>query len=146
MAPRPQRQRLQRPYEISAGPVYWGIATVAVLIGVVLLAAPQNWYGPSWSYYHQYLPSNGHGMGMCCVALGGLQMVALWRNASAKVLSVLFGLGGFVYMTAGTILAAEGLQGHQGLMEAPFILVIGAHKLIHSSALMRYYRQQRRQQ
>jgi hypothetical protein len=74
-------------------------------------------------------------------ALALLQMVALWRNASGKVLSILFGLGGFVYMTAGIILGAEGLQSHQGLMEAPFMLVVGAHKIIHSSALMRHYRQ-----
>jgi hypothetical protein len=123
-----------RPYLISTGPVYWSFAVWTVALGGVLIAAPQSWYGPSWSYFSE-LPHNGFGMGLCCVSLGLLQCLALWRNAAPKTLSILFFLSGFVYWTAGILLGAEGLLGHQGLMEAPFMMYVGAHKVTHSASL-----------
>jgi hypothetical protein len=115
-----------------------GYAVLAVwvtVLGIFLMAAPDDWYGPSWSYFaHEgelIVPAGGFGMGMALSTLGVLQMVAVggerWR-----VLSLLFGLSGFVFMTAGLLLGAEGLFGHQGLMEAPFMLFVAVHKLVIS--------------
>lgn len=115
--------------------LYWSFATWTILLGTVLMVAPNNWFGPSWHYFPQ-LPHNGFGMGLCCVILAALQMWTLHRRGSDKTLSVLFFLSGFTYWTAGIILAAEGLLGHQGLMEAPFMLYVGAHKFTHSAKLM----------
>lgn len=132
----------RRPMTISTGPVYWSYALWTVALGVVLLAAPQSWYGPSWSYFAALIPHNGFGMGLCCTGLGGLLIFALWRDASASIISILLFLTGFVYWTAGMILAAEGLLGHQGLMEAPFMMYLGAHAFAQSAALRAYSRPQ----
>jgi len=122
--------------------VLWSFAALNVCLGVVLLAAPDNWYGPSWHYFPQ-LPHNGFGMGLCCCAIGGAQLVAMARNCSDNILSALFFLGGFVFWTAGIVLGAEGLLGHQGLMEAPFMLVLGGHKLALSAELRAKFRRGR---
>lgn len=126
------------PYLINTGPVYRTFAIWTTLLGTVLILAPNNWYGPSWSYF-PWLPHNGFGMGLCCILLGSLQLIALWRNASKRLLSLLFFLSGFVFWTAGILLGAEGLIGQKGLMEAPFMLYVGAHKFSHSAALMDSY-------
>jgi hypothetical protein len=114
--------------------LYYTFATWTVCLGVLLIVAPQSWYGPSWAYFKQ-LPHNGFGMGVCCISLGGLQLLVLWRNCRRQLLATLFFLSGFVFWTAGLILGAEGLLGHQGLMEAPFMLYVGAHKFGHSALL-----------
>lgn len=131
----PPKKVDNRPLTISAGPVYWAYAIGTGTLGVVLMLAPQNWYGPTWSYFHQYIPPNGFGMGVCCSLLGGLQVIALWRNTSAKILSILFLMSGFTYWTAGVTLGAEGLFGHQGLMEVPFIIAVAGQSLALSVAL-----------
>jgi len=128
------------PILISARSVYLAFATWTIVLGVFLMLAPPSWYGPSWSYFPQ-LPHNGFGMGVCCAVLGASQIVVVWRQMSTLVLSILFFLSGFVFWTAGTILGAEGLLGHQGLMEAPFMLYVGGHKFAHSAALMTHHRQ-----
>jgi len=107
------------------------------------MAAPANWFGPSWHYFPQ-LPHNGFGMGLCCTILGLVQMLALLVRPTPLILSILFGTSAFVYWTAGTILAAEGILGHQGLMESPFIMVIALNKLINSAALMAHHREDKR--
>lgn len=132
----------RRPMMVNTGTVYWNYAGWTVALGGVLLAAPQSWYGPSWSYFAAMIPHNGTGMGLCCTGLGGLLMLALWRDASALIISILLFLTGFVYWTAGIVLGAEGLLGHQGLMEAPFMMYIGAHAFAQSAALRVYSRAQ----
>lgn len=125
----------RRPVTMNTGPLYWNYAGWTVALGAVLIAAPQSWYGPSWSYFAAVIPHNGFGMGLCCIVLGGLLMLALWRDLSAKIISILLFLTGFVYWTAGIILGAEGLLGHQGLMEAPFMMYMGAHAFAQSATL-----------
>jgi hypothetical protein len=115
-------------------PVYWSFTLWTTLLGIFLALAPQSWYGPSWSYFHM-IPSNGFGMGLCLIALSALQVIALWRDKGTRIQSILLFLMGFVYWTAGIILGAEGLLGHQGLMESPFILVFGAHAFALSAAI-----------
>lgn len=115
--------------------IYWSFAAWTVGLGLFLVVAPDDWYGPTWSY-SDILPHNGFYMGWTCLSLGVSQLWALWKGYSAKVLSILFFLSGFVFWTAGISLAAEGLAGHTGLMEAPFMLYVGAHKFAHSAALM----------
>lgn len=124
----------RRPITMNTGPVYWNYAIWTVGLGAVLIAAPQSWYGPTWSYFPQ-IPHNGFGMGLCCAGLGILLILALWRNLSARIVSILLFLIGFVYWTTGIILGAEGLLGHQGLMEVPFVLYMGAQAFAHSAAL-----------
>lgn len=124
--------------------VYWSFALWTVALGAVLMAAPDNWFGPSWSYFSQ-LPHNGFAMGVCCAGLGGLQALTLLQHACGRdlayrVLAWLFFLAGFVYWTAGIILGAEGLLGHQGLMEAPFMLYAAAHQFSYSAALLTHAR------
>lgn len=134
-----QRKTTQQSFFFDSKPVYWSFAAWTMSLGLLLILAPLNWYGPSWSYFPQ-LPHNGYGMGICCLSLGTLQAIALWRRASYRTLSILFFLSGFVFWTAGIILGAEGLLGGQGLMEAPFMLYVGAHKFSHSAALMAHGR------
>jgi hypothetical protein len=125
----------KRPITVNTGPLYWNYAIWTVALGAVLLAAPQSWYGPSWSYFASVIPPNGYGMGICCIGLGTLLVLALWRDLSARIISILLFLTGFVYWTAGIILGAEGLLGHQGLMESPFMLYVGAQAFAHSASL-----------
>lgn len=115
--------------------VYWSFSVWTIVLAIVLILAPPSWFGPSWHYFPQ-LPHNGFGMGVCLISLGALQIFTLQRGGSDRTLSTLFFLSGFVYWTAGIIIAAEGLLGHQGLMEAPFMLYVGAHKFTHSAKLM----------
>jgi hypothetical protein len=124
-----------RPIKINTGPLYWNYAVWTVALGAVLILAPQSWYGPSWSYFASVIPHNGFGMGVCCTGLGTLLILSLWRDLSARIISILLFLTGFVYWTAGITLGAEGLLGHQGLMEAPFMLYMGAQAFSHSAAL-----------
>lgn len=138
LLPVKQTDDRRRPIVMRTGPIYWSFAGWTVVLGVVLMLAPQFWYGPSWSYFAAMIPHNGFGMGLCCTGLGVLLMFALWRGAGARILSILFFLNGFVYWTAGIILGAEGLLGHQGLMETPFMLIVGAHAFALSASLMAY--------
>jgi len=102
-------------------------------LGLFLILAPDDWYGPSWSYFFTHgqpiVPEGGWGMGLTLLILGTTQAVALWFSAY-RVLAGLFLASGFVFWTAGLLLGAEGLFGHQGLMESPFMLFVGAHKFV----------------
>lgn len=126
----------------TAKSTYYGHAGWMIALGGFLLAAPPIWYGPSWSYFSE-LPHNGYGMGVCCVLLGILQMVAI-HGDKVRCTAVLLFLGGFVNWTAGIILFAEGILGHEGLMEAPFMCTVGAYKFIVSSTLTVHLRAQNR--
>jgi len=119
--------------------VYWTFSFLMVALGAVLMAAPRNWFGPSWHYFTEF-PSDGFWMGVCCTMLGAWQSLVLWRSRqngalARRWLSLLFFLGGFVLWTAGVMLAAAGLLGHQGLMEAPFMMIVGGHKFVISTRL-----------
>lgn len=119
---------------VTNGRVYWSFAGWLIALGAALIAAPASWYGRSWSYFPQ-LPHNGFWMGIVCVVLGIVQLFVVWRNHSRRTLAVLLALAGFVFWTAGIILGAEGILGHGGLMEAPFMMYVGAHKFAHSASL-----------
>lgn len=118
------------------------------MMGLLLILAPPDWYGPTWHYFTGWplssLPTKGTGLGICCVVLGTLQLVALWFAVSPRTLSILLFFTGIVYWVSGTILFSEGLLGHQGLMESPFILYAGAHAFVLSAVLMADYRRERR--
>ena len=123
---------------------YAALAAWIVGLGAFMMLAPKNWYGPSWFYFTHHgaplLPEGGFGMGACLTTIGALQLFVLWRNTT-RYLAPLFFLSGFVFWTSGIILGAEGILGHQGLMEAPFMLYLGAHKFITMSGLMAAKRQ-----
>ena len=142
--PESEPRRRPPPYEpINAAPLYWTFAFFTVALGVVCVMAPKNWFGPTWSYFPQ-LPHNGTGLGLCCIALGSLQMLALWRRVSARLLAIPMFLVAFVYWTSAVTLMIEGLLGQHGLMETPFIFYVSGHQLVHSAILMRR-RKNRRQ-
>jgi len=123
---------------------YGVLAGWVVALGIFLVLAPADWFGPSWSYFYSHgqviVPAGGFGMGVCCICLGIAQWLALWGKA-ARLLAVLLFLSGFVFWTAGLLLGAEGLFGHQGLIESPFMLFVGAHKFVMGANL---YTQPRR--
>jgi len=126
-----------------SGAVYWSFSIWTVVLGVVLMCAPRNWFGPSWSYFHG-IPHNGFWMGVICTVLGTLQMLVLAnQHLDYFKLGILFFLTGLVFWAAGMILGAEGLLGHQGLMEAPFMMYVGAHNLTHSAVLLNHHRRKR---
>lgn len=128
---------------VQASTIYWSFAVWAVVLGVVLMAAPEDWFGPSWSYF-KLLPHNGFWMGVICTALGTIQLALLVRGQVAYLaLGALFFLSGFVFWMAGVLLGAEGLMGHHGLMEAPFMMYVGVHKFTHSAALVNEHRRKR---
>jgi hypothetical protein len=115
-----------------------GFAVLAgwiTVLGIFLMAAPDGWYGPSWSYFAQHnepiVPAGGFGMGVCCVAIGAVQLLSIWRSRWRWV-SLFFFLSGFVLMTSGLLLFAEGFLGHRGLMEAPFMCTLAVHKVVIS--------------
>lgn len=122
--------------------VYYGHAGLILTLGAFLLAAPTNWFGPSWSYF-PWLPHNGVGMGITCTALGLLQLLTIHRNCVGTTWVLLY-MGGITNFTAGVLLAAEGIFGHQGLMEAPWMCTVGVIKWIQCFVLRDDYR--RRQQ
>jgi hypothetical protein len=126
-----------------SGVIYWSFAVWTVALGVVLMRAPQNWFGPSWSYFHS-IPHNGFWMGLVLTVVGTLQMLVLAHDELEYFkLGILFFLAGVVFWTAGLTLGAEGLLGHHGLMEAPFMCYVGAHKLTHSAVLLNHHRRKR---
>jgi hypothetical protein len=126
-----------------SGVIYWSFAIWTVALGVVLMCAPQTWFGPSWHYFH-HMPHNGFWMGVVCTVLGTLQMIVLAHESLDYFkLGILFFLAGVVFWTAGLTLGAEGLAGHQGLMEAPFMCYVGAHKITHSAVLLNHRRRKR---
>jgi hypothetical protein len=119
--------------------LFWTFSFLMIALGVTMMLAPNNWYGPSWHYFPQF-PHDGFWMGLCCATIGSWQLLTLWRYRlrgvlAQRLLSLLFFLGGFVIWTSGITLAAAGLYGHQGLMEAPFMMIVGGHKVILSTQL-----------
>lgn len=123
------------PLMVSTTPVYWSMALWMVVLAVFLMAAPDYFFGPTWHYFNQ-LPHNGFWMGLCCLWLGGVQVIALLKHWGRGKLGFLFFLDGFVFWTSGLLIAAAGLIGKQGLLEAPFMLYAGAHNFLHSAILM----------
>lgn len=135
------RQRRPTPaYLERTRSMYLSFATVIIALGSWFILSPQWFYGPSWSYFHRYIPTNGLGLGLCLVLLAGLQILAIRRAMPATVLAILLFLSAFVFWVAGVILGAEGLMGHQGLQEAPLMIVIAIHKGAHSAHLWARYR------
>jgi hypothetical protein len=123
------------PLRLSPLPVYWSFALYMLLLGVFLMLAPPSFFGPSWHFFKQ-LPQNGFWMGLCCLWLGGFQVIALWQRWGYGKLSFLFFLNGFVFWTSGLSIATAGYLGHQGVMEAPFMCYAGIHAFVHSGVLM----------
>jgi hypothetical protein len=119
----------------NSEPVYWSFALWLLVLAMFLIVAPDNFFGPSWHYFHQ-LPQNGFWMGLCCFWLSGFQIITLKRGWGKGMLAVLLFCGGFVFWTSGLLIGAAGILGHQGLMEAPFMMYAGAHNFAHSAVLM----------
>lgn len=115
--------------------VHWSFAAATGVLGVVLMLAPNNWFGPSWSYFSQ-VPHNGFWMGLTCTVLSLLQLATLWRGGHHHVLGYLVFLTGVVFWTGGVIIAAAGILGHQGLMETPFMMGCAIFAYSHAGGLL----------
>ena len=98
--------------------IYWSYTLWSGVLGVFMILAPEDFYGPSWHYFSE-VPHDGTGMGICLVSLSALVLIVLWRRGGDRMLATLLFLLGFVYWTSGLILGAEGLASHEGLMPAP---------------------------
>jgi hypothetical protein len=126
--------------------IYRWHAGLVLTYGVWLIASPAWFYGPSWWYFSRHglpvFPAGGFGMGVCCVGLGALQLIAIRRDM-VRTVSVLLYLAGFVLWTAGLLLGAEGLLGRKGLQEVPLMCVFGVLKVVQSFKLSVDYRVQR---
>jgi hypothetical protein len=126
-------KRVQRLSPTDDEPVLgWGFTIWTMLLGVFFMGSPKWFCGPSWSYFPQ-LPHNSFGMGLCLTVLSVTHAAARLRRSSNHIVSIVLFLKGFVFWTAGITLGAEGLLGHQGLMEAPLMMWIGAEAFSYSS-------------
>lgn len=118
---------------------YLAHAWTIITLGVFYMASPNDWYGPSWSYFAHHgqfvIPAGGFGLGVCLAGIGAAQLLLVWRNIE-RFLPLTFFLSGFVFWAAGFLLGAEGLLGHRGLQEAPLFITIGAFKFIVMSVLI----------
>jgi hypothetical protein len=117
---------------------YLLLITWIIALGVFLVAAPPGWFGPSWSYFrvHKTLPllPGGLGLGSVLLGIGVAQLITMWWH-NDRTLVWLFFLSGFTLWSTGIIIFFEGLIGHQGLMEAPFMLYCAIHKFVAGSQL-----------
>jgi hypothetical protein len=109
-----------------------------IALGVFLLVAPEDWFGPSWSYFrdHKLLPlaPAGLGLGSALLTLAVFQLIAMWYRRD-HLLVQLFFMAGFTLWSSGVIIFFEGILGHGGLMEAPFMLYCAVHKFVAGSQL-----------
>lgn len=122
--------------------IYINFAVLVQLLGVWYVLCPIWTYGPTWSYFHQ-LPHNGTGLGICLILLSAAQLVAIANNRPRLTGGLLFG-GGFVFLTSGLILAAEGIFGHMGLQEVPPMFIIAGYKFAQSAKLRTQFKKPRK--
>ncbi|MGV0041997.1 hypothetical protein [Mycobacterium colombiense] len=137
---------LRRAWPIRNKSSYIAHACTIVVLGAFYILSPQDWYGPSWSYFATHgmpiLPAGGKGLGACLFVNGCAQLFILYRNTS-RGLATLFFLSGFTFWMAAFLLGAEGLMGHRGIQEAPLLFVIGAFKFVTMSVLIADRRKER---
>lgn len=118
--------------------LYYAHAFWSIAVGTFLMLVPSWCFGPTWSYFSTHgqplFPAGGFGLGVCCVVIGGLQLVVIAVGKVRTEITLLY-LGGFVQWTAGLLFAAEGLLGHQGMIESIYMLTWGGLKIVHSLKL-----------
>ena len=131
----PEDRRTPTKYLINPNPMSWTLTAASALLGVLLLVAPANWFGPSWHCF-DILLNKPWLLGTTFLVLAWHQALFLVMRARLNILSWLFLAGGMVFITMGALIVASGLTCHTGLMEAPFMLYVGGHKIAHSAALM----------
>jgi hypothetical protein len=123
------------PLTVSTEPVYWSFSSWLLVMSVFLMLAPNDYFGSSWHFFNR-LPTNGFWLGLCLFWITGLLIIGLWKRWSRTRIAVLIFLVGLVFWTCGMLLLVAGLAGHQGLLEAPFILSAGTYSFVHSAFLM----------
>lgn len=107
-----------------------GITAWYFFIGSVMLFSPPYFFGPTWSYF-RYLPHGGSGLGYACYLLGVLMLVSI-RRKSKRLMSITLGMGGVAFWLAAALIAAQGIIGRTGLMEAPLMLYISIDSFFYS--------------
>jgi hypothetical protein len=112
-----------------------GMAIFLILVGLLLVFAPDYWFGPTW-WYFQDIPHGGFGIGLTCLGLGSTLSIAVWRKSKRFKALILF-LAGIAFWVAAFVLAAQGMLGRTGLMESPFMMYIGGDMLMQSAVLRR---------
>lgn len=120
----------------------WSTALSAMFLGLLFLACPIDWFGPSWSFWPQF--RGGELTGWICLAIGWHQTILLYMHARTNLIGYSFLLGGFFYSAVGCLILKAGLSGHQGLMEAPLFIMVAMQKFIHGANLLAIYGDRRR--
>jgi hypothetical protein len=122
--------------------LYINFAVLVQVLGLWYVLCPADTYGPTWSYFHQ-LPHKGTGLGICLILLSAGQLTAIANNRPRLTGALLF-LSGFVFLTSGLIIFAEGVFGHMGLQEAPLMCIIAGYKFAQSAKLRAQFKQPRK--
>lgn len=136
----PREDQTHRGFAIAPDPVSWALAVSAIVLGVLMMASPKWWFGPSWAYFpllHLTL-----WLGVIWTLLGWHEVILLYLKTRINVLAYLFMFGGATFATGGLVLFVAGYEGRQGLWEAPYMCVYGALKLAHSISLLGAYRKE----
>jgi hypothetical protein len=110
-----------------------GIAIWYFVAGALFLFAPDEWYGPTWSYFADF-PHGGFGLGLSCLLLGGMMTYAI-RRRNRRLMLWALAMGGTAFWVAACLIATEGLMGGTGFMEAPFMLYISIDLFLNGSVL-----------
>lgn len=118
--------------------IYINFAVLVQLLGLWYVLCPVWTYGPTWAYF-RHLPHNGTMFGICLILLSAGQLAAIANNRPRLTGGLLF-LSGFVFLTAGLLLAAEGIFGHMGLQEAPPMCIIAGYKFAQSAKLREQFK------
>lgn len=114
----------------AAGLTSKGMVVFYLLMGAILLTAPDYWFGPTWSYF-QYLPHGGFGFGIACLSLTAVVAIGIVTK-SKRLISLGLLCGGIAFYTAGWLIAFQGIAGRTGMMETPFMMYAGIDMLIKS--------------
>ena len=128
-------------YVMNTTVVYWSISIFTAVLGLVLIAAPDFWFGPTW---HQFGPHSGFWLGFACLVMGYVQSMVIGMDAGPRIVSIVYLVSGCVFWLVGVTFVVVGVKYHSGVMEAPFICYVGAHCLAHSAALNALANQQKR--
>lgn len=110
-----------------------GIAVWYFFIGALCLFAPASWYGPTWSFFQQ-IPHGGHGLGVTSLSLGLVMIYGILRR-KRRLIKAALGLGAVSFYVSAWLIAAQGVVGHTGLMESPFMMYVAFDIGIQSTVL-----------
>lgn len=112
-----------------------GITFWYFMLAAICLFGPNEWFGPTW-WYFQYVPHGGFGLGVTCLILGLAMVYAIWRRRRTAM-RVALSAGALAIWISAALIGAQGVIGHTGLMESPFMMYVAFDIGIQSALLSR---------